>query len=145
MFLLQVSTQTRTMLTNHHTQYVDNSATLIGQFLRSQLLYSYHYTLDYCHSRLLSRIALVGQSLLLLLLELARVTTCCERLTRSMCFAQLVQLCVAQLVQAIRYEAEDHSALSEFLMQRAARSPKLANFFYWYLKVETGNTVSAIH
>jgi len=32
--------------------------------------------------------------------------------------------------------------LSEFLMQRAARSPKLANFFYWYLKVETGNTVT---
>eukprot|EP00658_Telonema_sp_P-2_P037460 TRINITY_DN26949_c0_g1_i1.p1 TRINITY_DN26949_c0_g1~~TRINITY_DN26949_c0_g1_i1.p1 ORF type:complete len:824 (+),score=168.95 TRINITY_DN26949_c0_g1_i1:193-2664(+) len=53
---------------------------------------------------------------------------------------QDLEMFLLQLVQAIRYEAEDQSPLSEFLMQRAARSPELANFLYWYLVVEAGNT-----
>ena len=65
-----------------------------------------------------------------------------------------------QLVQALRYEPEDTSdttpvteltepsailsqsgqplsLLAAFLIQRACASPTVANFFYWYLKVET--------
>ena len=41
-----------------------------------------------------------------------------------------------QLVQALRYETSDTSALSEFLIERACRNPVLANFFHWYLYVE---------
>ena len=41
-----------------------------------------------------------------------------------------------QLVQALRYETSDTSALSEFLIARACKNPVLANFFHWYLYVE---------
>ena len=37
-----------------------------------------------------------------------------------------------QLVQALRYEVEDHSQLATFLASRAAANPKLAFFFHWY-------------
>jgi len=41
-----------------------------------------------------------------------------------------------QLVQALRYEQDVPSFLSEFLIQRACQSMSLANFFHWYLCVE---------
>lgn len=42
-----------------------------------------------------------------------------------------------QLVQALRYELKYPSALSTFLIERATANFELANFFYWYLIVET--------
>lgn len=56
-----------------------------------------------------------------------------------------LQMFLLQLVQAIRYEPEDHSPLSEFLMHRAARCGELANFLYWYLSVEAANSCSGAH
>eukprot|EP00656_Telonema_subtile_P022829 TRINITY_DN2406_c0_g1_i8.p1 TRINITY_DN2406_c0_g1~~TRINITY_DN2406_c0_g1_i8.p1 ORF type:complete len:617 (-),score=173.83 TRINITY_DN2406_c0_g1_i8:23-1873(-) len=58
---------------------------------------------------------------------------------------QELQMFLLQLVQAIRYEPEDHSPLSEFLMQRAARCGELANFLYWYLSVEAASTSPGGH
>ena len=40
------------------------------------------------------------------------------------------------LVAALRYEREDSSALSRFLVKRCAASFSLANFLHWYLVVE---------
>ncbi|GMH39569.1 hypothetical protein BSKO_07467 [Bryopsis sp. KO-2023] len=41
-----------------------------------------------------------------------------------------------QLVQALRYEAEDESQLAEFLSERAARNPRFGFFFHWLLFTE---------
>jgi len=41
-----------------------------------------------------------------------------------------------QLVQALRYEEQYPSFLSEFLINRCVQTLNLANFFHWYLSVE---------
>ena len=56
-----------------------------------------------------------------------------------------LRLYLLQLVQALKYENMDGvdetkgSSLANFLVQRAAQNFELANFLYWYLKVELQN------
>ena len=47
------------------------------------------------------------------------------------------ELCsyLLQLVQALRFERRDDSALANFLVARAVGSPIIANFLHWYLVV----------
>jgi len=47
-----------------------------------------------------------------------------------------VEAYLLQLVQALRFEAEDDSPLARFLVSRAVRNATLANFLQWYLFVE---------
>jgi phosphatidylinositol 3-kinase len=54
-------------------------------------------------------------------------------------------LYLLQLVQALKYEAAgdgDDSSLARFLINRAANSFMLGNFFHWYLMVEISDTSS---
>lgn len=46
-----------------------------------------------------------------------------------------------QLVQGLRYEAEYPSELSKFLFSRACGELELCNFFFWFMNVETYDTV----
>jgi len=56
-----------------------------------------------------------------------------------------------QLVQALRYEPEHVndegdvvSPLALYLIERSCAAPTLANYFYWYLKVEKGEPVNEV-
>ncbi|KAJ3437614.1 phosphatidylinositol 3-kinase catalytic subunit type [Anaeramoeba flamelloides] len=44
-----------------------------------------------------------------------------------------LQLYLLQIVQGLRYEKDENSPLSTFLIQRASKNPILGNFFYWYV------------
>lgn len=46
------------------------------------------------------------------------------------------QLCdyMLQLVQALRYESFDESALSNMLTEKSLKNQELATLYYWYLK-----------
>ena len=81
-----------------------------------------------------------------------------------------LRLYLLQLVQAIKYEAEDESdksgldgkgtkgnkdhkkklktathSLASFLIDRASRNLELANYFYWYLRVELSDPTHGTH
>lgn len=52
-----------------------------------------------------------------------------------------VILFLLQLVQALRYEEQDKSELSHFLLQRALASPTIASSLFWYLCSELDDPV----
>jgi phosphatidylinositol 3-kinase len=55
-----------------------------------------------------------------------------------------VMLFLLQLVQALRYEEQDKSELSLFLLQRALASPTIASSLFWYLCSELDDPVFGI-
>jgi len=46
---------------------------------------------------------------------------------------------LAELVQAIKYEAYHDSTLAQFLIKRSIFSPRVAHFLFWHLKYYTGD------
>ncbi|KAJ6244020.1 phosphatidylinositol 3-kinase catalytic subunit type 3 [Anaeramoeba flamelloides] len=49
------------------------------------------------------------------------------------CEDDVLQLYLLQIVQGLRYEENENSPLSTFLIERAFKNPILGNFFYWYV------------
>mmetsp|Transcript_13130 Transcript_13130/g.39692 ORF Transcript_13130/g.39692 Transcript_13130/m.39692 type:complete len:931 (-) Transcript_13130:84-2876(-) len=47
-----------------------------------------------------------------------------------------------QLVQALRHEYGDESPLFSFLVRRAQRTKEVANFLYWYLRLESEDNIA---
>jgi F0F1-type ATP synthase delta subunit len=46
---------------------------------------------------------------------------------------------ILQLVQAFKYENFNKTSLKDFLLKHAITNKKLANQFFWYVKLETEN------